>query len=154
MEYLVSLCNRRDINPLEEAKVFQRLIIEYEMSHQDVANAVGRARASVSNSLRLLNLQKTIQNLINNKKLTIGHARALLAIEDKTLQLKVSSLIMEKGLSVRETEKLVKNITENKVNKKTSKSKDPDIPRVENLATKYVASDKPRTPINENKKSD
>jgi hypothetical protein len=152
-EYLVSRCKRGALNPLEEANAFQRLIIEYEMSHKDVANAVGRARASVSNSLRLLDLQKGVQDLLNNARLTMGHARALLSVEDKKLQLEVSSLIVEKGLSVRETEKLVRNITENKANKKTSKSKDPDIPRVENLATKYVASDKPRTPINENEKS-
>jgi len=129
---LIENIQRENLNPLEEANAFQRLIMEYEMTHQDVANAVGRARASISNILRLLELPSGVQDLLNNSKINMGHARALLSIQDSSMQLEVANLVAEKKLSVRETEKLVKGIVEGKTkNKKQTQQKDQDILNLE-----------------------
>ena len=129
---LIENIQRENLNPLEEANAFQRLIMEYEMTHQDVANAVGRARASISNILRLLELPSSVQDLLNNSKINMGHARALLSIQDSSMQLEVANLVAEKKLSVRETEKLVKGIVEGKTkNKKQTQQKDQDILNLE-----------------------
>ena len=93
---LIENIQRENLNPLEEANAFQRLIMEYEMSHQEVANAVGRARASISNALRLLDLPSSVQELVNKKELSMGHARALLSIQDRSMQLEVANLIVER----------------------------------------------------------
>ncbi len=111
---LIENIQRENLNPLEEASAFQRLIIEYEMSHQEVANSVGRARTSITNALRLLDLPSSVQELVNKKELTMGHARALLSIQDRGMQLEVANLIVEKGLSVREAEGLVRKIVDKK----------------------------------------
>jgi len=128
---LIENIQRENLNPLEEANAFQRLIIEYEMTHQEVANAVGRARASISNILRLLELPSAVQDLMNESKISMGHARALLAIKDRSMQLEVANLLVEKNLSVRETEGLVRSILEGKERKKTTKPKDNDIVSLE-----------------------
>ena len=128
---LIENIQRENLNPLEEANAFQRLIIEYEMSHQEVANSVGRARASITNALRLLDLPSSVQELVNKKMLTMGHARALLSIEDRGMQLEVANLIVEKGLSVREAEGLVRKIVEKKKPNQQKTTVDPDIQRLE-----------------------
>ena len=133
---LIENIQRENLNPLEEANAFNRLIIEYEMTHQEVANAVGRARASISNILRLLDLPGGVQELLNNAKINMGHARALLSIQDQLMQLEVANLVAEKKLSVRETEKLVKGIVEGKTkNKKQKQPKDQDILNLEKTLT-------------------
>jgi ParB family chromosome partitioning protein len=128
---LIENIQRENLNPLEEASAFQRLIIEYEMTHQEVANAVGRARASISNILRLLELPSAVQDLVNESKISMGHARAMLAIKDRSMQLEVANLVVEKNLSVRETEALVRGILEGKERKKTTKPQDNDIVSLE-----------------------
>ena len=137
---LIENIQRENLNPLEEANAFQRLIIEYEMSHQEVANAVGRARASVSNALRLLDLPGGVQELVNKKELTMGHARALLSIQNKSMQLELANLIVEKGLSVREAENLVRKIVDKKKAIKSKTSSDPDIQRLENDLTNQLGA--------------
>ena len=137
---LIENIQRENLNPLEEANAFQRLIIEYEMSHQEVANAVGRARASVSNALRLLELPGGVQELVNKKELTMGHARALLSIQNKSMQLELANLIVEKGLSVREAENLVRKIVDKKKATKSKTSSDPDIQRLENDLTNQLGA--------------
>ena len=137
---LIENIQRENLNPLEEANAFQRLIIEYEMSHQEVANAVGRARASVSNALRLLDLPSGVQELVNKKELTMGHARALLSIQNKSMQLELANLIVEKGLSVREAENLVRKIVDKKKAIKSKTSSDPDIQRLENDLTNQLGA--------------
>ena len=137
---LIENIQRENLNPLEEASAFQRLIIEYEMSHQEVANAVGRARASVSNALRLLDLPSSVQELVNKKELTMGHARALLSIQDRNMQLEVANLIVEKNLSVREAESLVRKIVDKKQSSKSKPATDPDIQRLENDLTNQLGA--------------
>tara|TARA_B100001250_G_scaffold148024_1_gene126806 strand:+ start:965 stop:1846 length:882 start_codon:yes stop_codon:yes gene_type:complete len=138
---LIENIQRENLNPLEEANAFNRLIIEYEMTHQEVANAVGRARASISNILRLLELPSGVQELLNNAKINMGHARALLSIQDHVMQLEVGNLVADKKLSVRETEKLVKGIVEGK--KKSTKqkqTKDQDILSLEKTLTSKLGA--------------
>lgn len=137
---LIENIQRENLNPLEEANAFQRLIIEYEMSHQEVANSVGRARASITNALRLLDLPISVQELVNKKMLTMGHARALLSIEDRGMQLEVANLIVEKGLSVREAEGLVRKIVEKKKPNQQKTTVDPDIQRLEKDLTNRLGA--------------
>ena len=137
---LIENIQRENLNPLEEANAFQRLIIEYEMSHQEVANSVGRARASITNALRLLDLPSSVQELVNKKMLTMGHARALLSIEDRGMQLEVANLIVEKGLSVREAEGLVRKIVEKKKPNQQKTTVDPDIQRLEKDLTSRLGA--------------
>ncbi|HJL80311.1 MAG TPA: ParB/RepB/Spo0J family partition protein [Gammaproteobacteria bacterium] len=137
---LIENIQRENLNPLEEASAFQRLIIEYEMSHQEVANSVGRARTSITNALRLLDLPSSVQELVNKKELTMGHARALLSIQDRGMQLEVANLIVEKGLSVREAEGLVRKIVDKKKPNKPKPPTDPDIQRLENDLTNRLGA--------------
>ena len=137
---LIENIQRENLNPLEEANAFQRLIIEYEMSHQEVANSVGRARASITNALRLLDLPSSVQELVNKKMLTMGHARALLSIQDRGMQLEVANLIVEKGLSVREAEGLVRKIVEKKKPNQQKTMVDPDIQRLEKDLTNRLGA--------------
>ena len=137
---LIENIQRENLNPLEEANAFQRLIIEYEMSHQEVANSVGRARASITNALRLLDLPSSVQELVNKKMLTMGHARALLSIQDRGMQLEVANLIVEKGLSVREAEGLVRKIVEKKKPSQQKTMVDPDIQRLEKDLTNRLGA--------------
>ena len=137
---LIENIQRENLNPLEEASAFQRLIIEYEMSHQEVANSVGRARASITNALRLLDLPSSVQELVNKKMLTMGHARALLSIQDRGMQLEVANLIVEKGLSVREAEGLVRKIVDKKKPKQQKTAVDPDIQRLEKDLTNRLGA--------------
>ena len=110
------------------------------MSHQEVANSVGRARASITNALRLLDLPSSVQELVNKKMLTMGHARALLSIEDRGMQLEVANLIVEKGLSVREAEGLVRKIVEKKKPNQQKTTADPDIQRLEKELTNSLGA--------------
>ena len=138
---LIENIQRENLNPLEEANAFHRLIIEYEMTHQEVANSVGRARASISNMLRLLDLPSSVQELLNVGSINMGHARALLSIQDASMQLEVANLVAEKKLSVRETEKLVKSIVDGKTKeKKQAQKKDQDIVNLETTLTNQLGA--------------
>ena len=138
---LIENIQRENLNPLEEAGAFQRLIMEYEMTHQEVANAVGRARASITNALRLLELSPGVQALLNDAKINMGHARSLLSLTDSSMQLEVANLVIEKQLSVRDTEKLVRSILEGVNKQKTKKQpEDPDIRRLEDSLTQKLGA--------------
>ena len=106
---LIENIQRENLNPLEEAVGIQRLIDEFLMSHQTAADAVGRSRSATTNLLRLLKLPQTIQDMVMENKLDMGHARALLALEGAQ-QITAANKIVADGLSVREAEKLVQNI--------------------------------------------
>jgi ParB family chromosome partitioning protein len=94
------------LNPIEEAGGLKRLIEEFKLTHEEVARAIGRSRAGVTNLLRLLELSAAVQALVQEGKIDMGHARALLALS-KSRQIEVAHQIVAKGLSVRETERLV-----------------------------------------------
>jgi ParB family chromosome partitioning protein len=142
---LIENIQREDLNPLEEALALSRLIGEFHLTHQQAAEAVGRSRAAVSNLLRLLDLPQAIRPLIEKRELEMGHARALLSLPAAKQQAEVGSLVAKKGLSVRETEALVRRLIAHAGNGKSAKpgkrSKDPDIQRLENdLADKLGAT--------------
>ena len=106
---LIENIQRENLNPVEEANAFTRLIDEFHMTHQQVAEAVGRSRAAVTNLLRLLTLNSDVRELLENGKMDMGHARALLALEGRH-QSQAAHQVVERGLSVRETEHLVRRL--------------------------------------------
>ncbi len=106
---LIENIQRENLNPVEEANALQRLIDEFGMTHQQVAEAVGRSRAAVTNLLRLLTLQADVREMLEQARMDMGHARALLALEGGA-QSKAAHQVVEKGLSVRETENLVRRL--------------------------------------------
>jgi ParB family chromosome partitioning protein len=106
---LIENIQRENLNPMEEANALHRLREEFELTHQEAAQAVGRSRASVSNLLRLRNLNEDVKRLVENCDIEMGHARALLALESSQ-QSEVAHTIIEKSLSVREAEQLIRRI--------------------------------------------
>jgi ParB family chromosome partitioning protein len=107
---LIENIQRENLNPLEEARALDRLIREFDLTHADAAKAVGRSRASVSNLLRLLDLSDKVKPLLEDRSLEMGHARALLAITNDVQQFDAARQVVKKGLSVRETERLVRQM--------------------------------------------
>ena len=116
---LIENIQRENLNPVEEANALQRLIDEFRMTHQNVAEAVGRSRAAVTNLLRLLTLQTDVRELLESGKMDMGHARALLALAGRD-QSQVAHQVVERRLSVRETENLVRRMLEKPADLKTS----------------------------------
>jgi ParB family transcriptional regulator, chromosome partitioning protein len=107
---LIENIQRENLNPLEEARALSRLIEEFSLTHQQAADAVGRSRAGVSNLLRLLELAPEVGELLEKRTLEMGHARALLGLTQRRQQSEVAQLVAQKGLSVRETEALVRRL--------------------------------------------
>lgn len=107
---LIENIQREDLNPIEEAIAYKRLLTEFNMKQDEVAERVSKSRTAVTNSMRLLKLNEKVQQMVVDEMLTTGHARALLSIEDKEMQHTVAQKIFDEKLSVRETEKLVKKI--------------------------------------------
>jgi len=104
---LIENIQREDLNALEESEALKRLVDEFKMTHQQVANAVGKSRAMVSNLLRLLDLEVDVKAMLSKGLLEMGHARALLALEGPT-QIQIATKVVKQGLTVRATEKLIK----------------------------------------------
>ena len=129
---LIENIQREDLNPLEEAHALQRLIKEFGLTHEAVAQAVGRSRSAASNLLRLLNLAEPVQNMLMAGDIDMGHARALLSL-DRASQITTANQITAKKLSVREAESLVKKVGAefNLVTQKPKKEKSRDLRRVE-----------------------
>ena len=111
---LVENLQREDLNPLEEARGYRLLMDEYGLTQEAVSQSVGKSRPAVANALRLLTLGDEICAMLENGSLSAGHARALLALDDKTLQLQAAEQIVQKGLSVRQTEALVNSLKKTK----------------------------------------
>ncbi|MGH7881073.1 MAG: ParB/RepB/Spo0J family partition protein, partial [Candidatus Binataceae bacterium] len=140
---LIENIQREDLNPLEEARALTRLITEFGLTHQEAADAIGRSRATVSNLLRLLELPPELCELLEKRSLEMGHARALLALTHRRQQTEVGLLVAKKGLSVRETEALVRRL-QNPAKPAGSAadgaSRDPNVERLEQeLAEKLGA---------------
>jgi ParB family transcriptional regulator, chromosome partitioning protein len=138
---LIENIQRENLNPLEEARALSRLIEEFGLTHQEAADAVGRSRAAVSNLLRLTDLADEVKSLIEQRSLEMGHARALLGLSGRRQQIEVAALVAKKGLSVRETEALVRRINMPAKDRSGAEpTVDPDIRRLETeLADKLGA---------------
>ena len=138
---LIENIQREDLNPLEQAQAFLRLIEEFDLTHQQVADSVGRSRAAVSNLLRLLDLADPVKQQVNKGLLDMGHARALLALIRHD-QIEVARLVVNRGLSVRETELLVKKTlaVQTGAGKSRPAVVDPDIQRLENSLSEKLGA--------------
>ncbi len=120
---LIENIQREDLNPLEEAAGIQRLLDEFKLTHEQAAHAVGRSRAATSNLLRLLSLSKPVQQLVFEGALDMGHARALIPVEGPR-QAEIARQVVARGLSVRETERLVQQIQNPPKKAKTQRPRD------------------------------
>ncbi|HFE38241.1 MAG TPA: ParB/RepB/Spo0J family partition protein [Gammaproteobacteria bacterium] len=137
---LIENIQREELNPMEEANALQRLIDEFELTHQQAAEAVGRSRVAVSNLLRLLSLSEEVKRMLINGDLEMGHARALLALESAR-QIQVAHEVASKGLSVRETERLVKRFLQG-MNQAKAKpvTMDPDVLKLQNSLSEKLSA--------------
>jgi len=130
---LIENIQRENLNPLEEARALDRLISEFDLTHAEAAKAVGRSRASVSNLLRLQDLSEKVKPLLEDRQIEMGHARALLGLSNAVQQLDAARQVIKKGLSVRETERLVKKLLDNGSSRPAKKTpaQNADIRRLE-----------------------
>ena len=108
---LIENIQREDLNPLEEAQAINRLILEFGLTHQQTAESIGRSRSAISNALRLLDLEPETKAMLDSKQLNMGHARALLMLKGR-VQVETAAKVAARQMSVRDTEKLVKQILE------------------------------------------
>jgi ParB family chromosome partitioning protein len=142
---LIENIQRENLNPLEEARALERLIAEFGLTHQQAAEAVGRSRVAVSNLLRLLELAPEVCERLERRELEMGHARALLGLPQRRQQIEVAALVARKGLSVRETEALVRRLSQPQAPPgdgaaRAGRAADPNIRRLEQeLAEKLGA---------------
>ncbi|AKA71260.1 ParB/RepB/Spo0J family partition protein [Clostridium scatologenes] len=145
---LIENIQRQDLNPIEEALAYKRLIEDFKLTQEELSNRIGKSRTSVTNLLRLLNIDDRVKDYLIDGVISEGHARVLLSLENKDMQYELAQEIIDEGLSVRQTEKLIKNISNKKeLPKKQSNDLNPyyiDIKnRLENLfRTKVQLSDK------------
>ena len=130
---LLENIQREDLNPIEEAQGYKRLIEEFNLKQDEVAEQVSKSRTAVTNAMRLLKLSDKVQQMLIDEMLTTGHARALLAIEDHDKQYEIAQRIFDEKLSVRDTEKLMKNLQNEKSDVPVSTSKiDPQLRAIYN----------------------
>ena len=122
---LIENIQRENLNPIEEAQAYKRLMDEFGLGQAEVAQRVSKSRPAVANSLRLLKLEENVQKMLIDGKISMGHARALLPLEIPEEQLAVAQKVVEKELSVRETEKLVKDLLKTGAGKKEIKPEEP-----------------------------
>jgi ParB family transcriptional regulator, chromosome partitioning protein len=144
---LVENIQREELNAIEEALGFKRLMEEFQFTQEAVAEAIGKDRSTVTNLLRLLRLPEEIQKQVADAKLSMGHARALLSLDNVVNQRKMAQVIIDRGLSVRQVEDLVKKSQQVQGNNKTAKFKNRDIEILEEelrkiLGTKVFIEDK------------
>jgi len=159
---LIENIQRENLNALEEARAIERLISEFELTHQQAAEAIGRSRAAVSNLLRLLDLAPEVCELLERREIEMGHARALLGFTNKRQQIEVAGLIAKKGLSVRDTETLVRRMQQpagGRGDGAESAARDPNVARLEQdladklgakVAIQHAASGKGKLVVNYN----
>ena len=120
---LIENIQREDLNPIEEAQAYKKLMTEFHLKQDELAEKVSKSRTAVTNSMRLLKLCDNVQRMVIDEKLSTGHARALLAIEDEETQYSIAEQIFDQKLSVRDVEKLVKNLNKPPKEKKTNETK-------------------------------
>ena len=140
---LIENIQRENLNPLEEARALERLISEFGITHQQAADAVGRSRAAVSNLLRLLELAPEISAFVERRELEMGHARALLALTQRRQQVEVGTLVAKRGLSVRDTEGMVRGILAKASGgsaPKDAKALDPNVQRLQDELTEKLGA--------------
>src|SRR5687767_11979735 len=143
---LVENIQRQELNPIEEAQAYRKLIDNIGLTQEELSSRVGRERTLIATALRLLKLPEDIQNLIQDGKLSTGHGRALLLSEDKDIQRHVTRIIIEKDLSVRETERQVKAATATATQRKSIITKDANIRSAETRLMRELGTNVKITP--------
>ncbi len=128
---LVENLQRKDLNPLEEASAYRQLIEEFGLTHEEVAQRVGKSRVAITNTLRLLKATDAVKEALLNGRIGEGHARALLALEDPEAQVAALRMVMRQGLTVRQTEELVGRILQARPQRPTPRSAAPEIQALE-----------------------
>ena len=128
---LIENIQREDLNPIEEAEAFDKLMKEYNITQERLSKIIGKSRSAIANTVRLLSLSDNIKNLIVSGEITSGHARAVLGVDNKITQQKIIDEILKNGLNVRVTERLIKNIDIKEKKKTNKKEKDINIISVE-----------------------
>jgi ParB family transcriptional regulator, chromosome partitioning protein len=131
---LIENIQREDLNPIEAAEAFSRLINEFSLSQEDLSERVGKDRATIANYLRLLKLPEEVKTLLSGGSLSMGHAKAILSIEGKAAQMEAARKILKKGMSVREAEALSRKTT------RTSIRNDGKDPQIASLEEKLIRS--------------
>ena len=149
---LIENIQRKDLTPLEEAAAYQTLMETYGLTQQQVAEAVGRSRSAVANSIRLLSLSENVQEMLRDKKLTEGHAKVLAGVADKDTQEKLANECIEKGWTVRELEKAIAALETNKKAEKKIKRTITNPMYTEFEIRVNQATDKLRVSLSEDKK--
>lgn len=136
---LIENLQREDLNPMEEALAMQRLQLEFELTHAEIAKLVGKSRTTITNLLRLTGLREDVQTLLENGDIEMGHARALLGLESEQ-QSGAAATVVSRGLSVRQTEALVRRIAEGKGAEQSKPAVDPDIRQLQESLSEKVGS--------------
>ncbi|SNX53771.1 ParB/RepB/Spo0J family partition protein [Thermoanaerobacterium sp. RBIITD] len=116
---LIENLQREDLNPIDEAKAYKSLIEQFNLTQEEISKRVGKSRSAIANSIRLLNLNDKVQEMLIEGKISIGHAKVILAIQDLDKQNFIANKIIDKNLNVRETENLIKQVSNVKKKKKT-----------------------------------
>nr|WP_288247188.1 ParB/RepB/Spo0J family partition protein [uncultured Romboutsia sp.] len=124
---LIENLQREELNPIEEALAYRSLIKNYEVTQEEISEAVGKSRPHITNTLRLLNLPQKIMDMIDQSQITAGHGKALLRVNDENLQLELANKVIAEELSVRATEALAKKICEDNIKEVPKKSKEKDV---------------------------
>ncbi|MDD3504031.1 MAG: ParB/RepB/Spo0J family partition protein [Eubacteriales bacterium] len=137
---LIENIQRQDLNPIEEADALDKLIKEHKITQEKLAAVVGRSRPAIANTLRLLNLPDTVKKYVMNEDISAGHARAILAIRDQEIQIKAAEMVIEKDLSVRETEKLVKKLEKEPKQKSKQQMSEAYILSIKNVENELARS--------------
>jgi ParB family chromosome partitioning protein len=123
---LIENVQRENLNPIEEARAYQKLMQEFGLKQEEIAARVAKNRVTITNSMRLLKLEKRVQDMLIQNQITGGHARALLAIDDPKMQFQIAGRIVAENLSVREVEKFVKSMSKKKEPKEPKEKKEED----------------------------
>jgi ParB family chromosome partitioning protein len=135
---LIENLQRQDLNSIEEALAYKSLIEEYDLTQEEISAQIGKSRSAIANTLRLLNLPEDIKDLVVHGKISAGHARALLAVEDKKKQLEIANKIIEQQLNVRDIEKLA--LQKDNKEEKVAPKKDVEIVELEDKLKKVLAT--------------
>lgn len=132
---LIENIQREDLNPIEEALAYKKLIQEFHLTQEQLSEKMGKSRTAITNCIRLLNLDKRVQEYLIDEVITEGHGRVLLSIEDKDLQYKIAQDIIDKALSVRQIESFIKNMKKENIDKKSELKKE-EKPYYKDIKTK------------------
>ncbi|MEJ6951951.1 ParB/RepB/Spo0J family partition protein [Natronospora cellulosivora (SeqCode)] len=138
---LIENLQREDLNPLEEAQAYQRMIDEFNMTQEEVAKKVGKSRSSVANTVRLLNLTPKVQVYVSRETISMGHARALLSLKESEKQIKAAEHVIKNELSVRETETYIQSISNTNKKDDDKAEKESKYNRNENLSSEWKVAE-------------